>query len=60
MAWRVARGTEYAYISRIWRGLCVMIAVVLFLLCVGTLLLFLLPDDRPQTVDDRPATEKLR
>jgi len=37
-----------------------MIAVVLFLLCVGTLLLFLLPDDRPQTVDDRPATEKLR
>jgi hypothetical protein len=37
-----------------------MIAVVVFLLCVGTLLLFLLPDDRPAAVDDRQVADERR
>jgi len=37
-----------------------MIAVVVFLLCIGTLLLFLLPDDRPGAVDDRQIVDKRR
>ncbi len=37
-----------------------MIAIVLFLLCVGTLLLFLLPDDRSVAVDDRQVVDERR
>lgn len=35
-----------------------MVAVILFLVCVGTVLLFLLPDERPTTVDDRQTDER--
>ena len=37
-----------------------MIAVILFLVCVGTLLLFLLPDERPIAVDDRQVADDRR
>jgi threonine/homoserine/homoserine lactone efflux protein len=53
-----ARGTKPA--MSLGRGACAMIAVVVFLLCVGTLLLFLLPDDRPAAVDDRQVADERR